>query len=315
MRWAFVFPGQGSQRPGMGRDLAEAYPAARAVFQEVDDSLSRPLSRLIWEGPPEQLALTANAQPAIMATSLAAIQALQSELGHPFTSHAAFVAGHSLGEYSALAASGAIGIGDCARLLEARGEAMQVASPPGEGAMAAVVGLPIDRIREVLSAAATTGVCEIANDNAPGQMTLSGHAEAVARAGEACREAGARRIVMLDVSAPFHCALMEPAAQAMAARLAEAGFRSGSPALVSNVTARPVTGAADIAPLLTRQITAMVRWRESVEWMAAKGDVGFVECGSGKVLTGLVRRTARGSTTLNIEGPGTAASAATRLAA
>ena len=314
MKWAFVFPGQGSQRPGMGHGLAEACPAARAVFEEVDDALSRPLSQIAWNGPAEELALTANAQPAIMAASLAALRALETELGVSFSAHATFTAGHSLGEYSALAASGAIGIGACAQLLEARGKAMQAASPPGEGAMAAIIGLPIESIRTALSTGSGDGVCEIANDNAPGQATLSGHAEAVARAVEACREAGAKRAVMLDVSAPFHCALMEPAARSMEARLAVAGFGPAAPPVVSNVNARPLTGPDETAPLLVAQITTMVRWRESVGWMAAEGIGGFVECGAGKVLSGLIRRTAKGARTLNVEDPGSLAATAAALA-
>ena len=314
MKWAFVFPGQGSQKPGMGHELADAYPAARAVFEEVDNALRRPLSQLAWNGPAEDLALTANAQPAIMAASVAALRALESELGTPIAARATFTAGHSLGEYSALAASGAIGIGACAQLLEARGKAMQAASPPGEGAMAAIIGLPIESIREALPTDAGDGVCEIANDNAPGQATLSGHAAAVARAVEACREAGAKRAVMLDVSAPFHCALMEPATRSMEARLAEAGFGPADPPVVSNVTARPPAGAGEVASLLSAQITSMVRWRESVEWMTAEGIGGFVECGAGKVLSGLIRRTAKGAKTLNVEDPKSLAATAAALA-
>ncbi len=315
MKWAFVFPGQGSQRPGMGQRLAEECPAARAVFEEVDDALSRSLSQLAWEGPAETLALTENAQPAIMAASLAALRALEAELGGPFNPRATFAAGHSLGEFSALAACGAIGIGECARLLEARGKAMQAASPRGQGAMAAVIGLDIKAIRDSLPAASHAGVCEIANDNAPGQATISGHAEAVARAVEACRTAGARRAVMLDVSAPFHCALMEPAARAMEPLLKEAGFGPANPQVVSNVAARPAPSPGETDGLLTAQITGMVRWRESVEWMAAEGIGGFVECGTGKVLTGLIRRTARGAQTLNVEDPQSAAAAAAALSA
>lgn len=313
MKWAFVFPGQGSQRPGMGLRLAETYPASRAVFEEVDDALARPLSKLAWEGPSDALALTENAQPAIMATSLAALRALESEWGHPFASHTTFVAGHSLGEYSALAAAGAIGIGDCARLLQARGKAMQAASPPGEGAMAAVMGLDIEETRAATHATGD-GVCEIANDNAPGQSTLSGHADAVARGVDACRKAGARRAVMLDVSAPFHCPLMEPAARAMEARLAEVRFAAPIPPVIANVTARPVSGAGEIPGLLVSQITELVRWRESVQWMAGEGIRGFVECGAGKVLSGLIRRTAGGATTLSAEDPESAAKAAAALA-
>ncbi len=313
MRWAFVFPGQGSQRPGMGRTLVDAYPESRAVWEEVDDALDRPLSRLALEGPADELALTQNAQPAIMATSLAALRALEAELGEPFSVRAACVAGHSLGEYSALAAAGSIGIGDCARLLEARGRAMQAASPPGEGAMAAVLGLDLEAIRNALPDSADE-VCEVANDNAPGQATLSGHAEAVRRGVEACREAGARRAVMLDVSAPFHCRLMAPAARAMEAPLEKAGFSDPTPAVVSNVTARPVSDAGEIASLLLAQITGMVRWRESVQWIVGAGIRGFVECGAGAVLTGLDRRMAREAAHLNADRAESVAAAAETIA-
>ena len=316
MRWAFVFPGQGSQRPGMGRDLADRYPAARAVFEEVDEALARPLSRLAWEGPAESLSRTENAQPAIMAASLAALRALEAELATPFHPHANYVAGHSLGEYSALAAAGAIGIGDCARLLEARGRAMQAASPPGEGAMAAVIGLDIEAIgRAIAELPAGSGVCEIANDNAPGQATLSGHAAAVDAALACCRRAGARRAVMLDVSAPFHCALMAPAADVMRPRLESAGLAAPTPALVANVTARPVRDPAAIASALVDQITARVRWRESIEWLADAGIDGVVECGAGRVLSGLVRRCRPGLRTGQVDTAATAAAMAASLTA
>jgi len=303
MQWAFVFPGQGSQRPGMGAELRGAFPAARAVFDEVDDALSRPLSRLVLDGPAETLALTENAQPAIMATSLAAVRALEAEIGRPVGELATFVAGHSLGEYSALAAAGAIGVADCARLLEARGKAMQAASPPGEGAMAALLGLDAASVESLLPSIRQGGVCDIANDNAPGQVTLSGDADAVARAIEACSKAGARRAVRLAVSAPFHCPLMKPAARAMQPALARAGFGRPIPPLVANVTARPVSAPEEISALLVDQITDRVRWRESVAWMAASGIGGFVECGAGKVLSGLIRRIAPEAATRNVEDP------------
>lgn len=294
MKRAFLFPGQGSQQVGMGRELAAAHPAARAVWEEVDEALGKPLSRLAWEGPAGELTLTENAQPAIMATSLAAARALEAEAGARLDSVAAFVAGHSLGEYAALAAVGALAPGDCARLLRARGLAMQRAVPPGAGAMAAVIGLDLDEIRSVLERSGGDGICVPANDNAPGQVTLSGEAAAVERAIPACREAGAKRAVPLAVSAPFHCPLMEPAAREMAELLATTGIRPPAVPVVSNVTARPESDPETIRNLLVEQVTAMVRWRESVLWMIESGVSMFVECGAGKVLAGLGRRIAPG---------------------
>ncbi|MEO1001473.1 MAG: ACP S-malonyltransferase [Pseudomonadota bacterium] len=288
---AFVFPGQGAQAVGMGRDLAEGWAEARAVFEEVDDALGEPLSRLIWEGPIETLTLTENAQPALMATSLAAVRALEAE--GVKVSDGAFVAGHSLGEYSALAAAGAIGVADAARLLRLRGRAMQAAVPVGEGAMAALLGLDFDAAAAVAEAAAEGEVCQAANDNDPAQVVISGHAGAVARACEIAKERGAKRAVMLPVSAPFHSALMQPAAEAMEAALAEAAIAAPAPPLVANVTAEAVSEPDAIRGLLVRQVTGVVRWRESVAWMAGQGVTEFVEVGAGKALSGMIRRIAR----------------------
>ncbi|WP_340109095.1 ACP S-malonyltransferase [Pikeienuella sp. HZG-20] len=288
MSWAFVFPGQGAQTVGMGRDLAAAYPAAAAVFAEVDEALGEPLSALIWEGPAEKLTLTANAQPALMATSLAVMRALEAE--GVTAADAAFVAGHSLGEYSALAAAGAISLADTARLLRLRGEAMQAASPVGVGAMAAILGLDFAAATEVAEAAAEGEVCQAANDNDPGQVVISGHKGAVERAVNLAKARGAKRAVMLPVSAPFHCALMQPAADKMAAALAEVEIRAPRPALVANVRAEAVSDADTIRTLLVEQVTGVVRWRESVAFMASNGVTGQVEIGAGKALSGMARR-------------------------
>jgi [acyl-carrier-protein] S-malonyltransferase len=283
---AFVFPGQGAQAVGMGRDLAEAYPAARAVFEEVDAALGEKLSATIWEGPADALTLTANAQPALMATSLAAYRALEAEgVAAPD-----FVAGHSLGEYAALCAAGSLMISDAARLLRLRGEAMQAAVPVGEGAMAAILGLDLRAVEAIASQAAAGEVCEAANDNDPAQIVVSGHRAAVERAIALARERGAKRAVLLPVSAPFHCALMQPAAAAMEQALGDVELAPPSAPLVANVTARPVTDPAEIRRLLVRQVTARVRWRESVEWMAGQGVGRFVEVGAGKALSGMIRR-------------------------
>lgn len=288
MARAFVFPGQGSQAVGMGRALADAYPAARAVFEEVDEALGERLSALIWEGPEDRLQLTENAQPALMATSLAAMRALES-LGVG-VSHAAFVAGHSLGEYSALCAAGSLGLADTARLLRLRGRAMQDAVPVGVGAMAALLGLDVEAARAVAAAAAEGQVCEAANDNAPGQVVVSGDRAAVERAVKLAGEHGAKRAIMLPVSAPFHCALMAPAAQAMAEALAQVELKAPAVPVVSNVMAEAVDDPAAIRDLLVRQVTGAVRWREGVEWMAAQGVETLIEVGAGKVLTGLAKR-------------------------
>ncbi|SET83184.1 ACP S-malonyltransferase [Oceanicella actignis] len=288
MTRAFIFPGQGAQTVGMGKDLAEAYPAAAAVFEEVDDALGEKLSALIWEGPAEALTLTANAQPALMATSIAALRALEAEGAG--VADAAFVAGHSLGEYSALCAAGAFSVADAARLLRRRGEAMQAAVPVGEGAMAAILGLDLAAVREVAAEAAQGQVCEAANDNDPGQVVVSGARAAVERAVELAKARGARRAVLLPVSAPFHCALMAPAAEAMAEALAEVTIEAPAVPVVANVRAEAVSDPEEIRRLLVEQVTGSVRWRESVMWMAAQGVTETVELGAGKALSGLVRR-------------------------
>jgi [acyl-carrier-protein] S-malonyltransferase len=277
----------------MGRGLADASPVARAVFEEVDDALGEKLSRLMWEGPEDQLTLTANAQPAIMAVSIAAMRVLEADAGLRLADKAAFVAGHSLGEYTALAAAGSLGLADTARLLRRRGAAMQAAVPVGEGAMAALLGLGFEAVAEIAAEAVAQGggsqVCAAANDNAPGQVVVSGHVEAVARAMALAKTRGARHSVLLPVSAPFHCALMAPAAEAMAAALAGADLRAPFVPLVANVTAAPVTDPAEIRRLLVEQVTGTVRWRESVLAMAELGVSTFVELG-GKVLGPMVRR-------------------------
>ncbi|MBC7163471.1 MAG: ACP S-malonyltransferase [Roseovarius sp.] len=288
MSRAFVFPGQGAQVIGMGADLAAAYPAARAVFEEVDEALGQDLSALIWEGEQEALTLTQNAQPALMATSLAALRALQAEgVG---IDAAAFVAGHSLGEYSALAAAGALSVADCARLLRIRGRAMQEAVPVGVGAMAALLGLDFDTVRAVAAEAAQGEVCQAANDNDPAQVVVSGHKSAVARAVEIARARGAKRAVMLPVSAPFHCALMQPAAEAMARALGDVTITPPAVPLVANVRASAVSDPAEIRALLVEQVTGAVRWRESVQYMGAQGVTEIWEIGAGKALSGMVRR-------------------------
>jgi [acyl-carrier-protein] S-malonyltransferase len=286
---AFIFPGQGSQAIGMGRALAEASPFARAIFQEVDDALGQHLSRLMWEGPEDQLQLTENAQPAIMAVSIAALRVLEGEGGINLADKAAYVAGHSLGEYTALAAAGALGVAQTARLLRRRGAAMQAAVPVGEGAMAALLGLGFEAVADIAKEAAQGQVCAAANDNAPGQVVVSGHVEAVARAMALAKTRGARHSVLLPVSAPFHCALMQPAADAMAAALADTDLRAPFVPLVANVTAAVVTAPAEIRQLLVQQVTGTVRWRESVLAMAELGTTTFFELG-GKVLGPMVRR-------------------------
>ncbi|MCU0908954.1 MAG: ACP S-malonyltransferase [Rhodobacteraceae bacterium] len=287
---ALVFPGQGAQTIGMGRALADAYPAARAVFDEVDDALGESLSRLIWEGDADTLTLTQNAQPALMATSLAALRALESE-GDPWAG-TAFVAGHSLGEYSALAAAGALSIADCARLLRLRGQAMQAAVPVGQGAMAALLGLGFDAASDVAAQAAQGQVCQAANDNDPAQVVVSGHREAVERAVEIAKAKGAKRAILLPVSAPFHCTLMQPAADAMATALAGVTFRAPRVPVVTNVTAAPEATPAVLRTLLVTQVTHSVRWREGVAAMAALGVTEAWEIGAGKALSGMIRRIA-----------------------
>lgn len=304
MSRAFIFPGQGAQTIGMGRDLAETYPEARAVFDEVDAALGEKLSDLIWEGDIADLTLTANAQPALMATSLAAMRALEAE--GVAISAASYVAGHSLGEYSALTAAGALSVGDAAKLLRARGEAMQAAVPVGEGAMAAILGLDLAAVRDVAEKAAQGEICAAANDNDPGQVVISGAKAAVERAVDIAKEAGARRALLLPVSAPFHCALMEPAAEKMAQALSETDINTPAVPLVANVVAEAVDDPAVIRSLLVDQICGSVRWRESVEWMVAKDVTEFWEIGAGKALSGMVKRIHRGAVLGNV---GTAADA------
>ncbi|HEX9790079.1 MAG TPA: ACP S-malonyltransferase [Kiloniellales bacterium] len=303
MSRAFVFPGQGSQAVGMGAALAEAFADAREVFEEVDDALSQRLSRIMFEGPDSELVLTENAQPALMAVSLAVVRVLEREGGLTLADKAAFVAGHSLGEYSALAAAGAISVADTARLLKRRGQAMQEAVPIGQGAMAALLGLDLAAVRDVAEAAAQGEVCAPANDNAEGQVVISGDAAAVARAVELATEKGAKRAIMLSVSAPFHCALMAPAADVMAKALAEATIRPPRPPLVANVTAEAADDPDTIRQLLVAQVTAMVRWRESVLMMRDHGVDTLVELGAGKVLTGLTRRIDRELTGIAVGTP------------
>ncbi len=298
MARAFIFPGQGAQTIGMGRDLAEAYPEARAVFDEVDEALGERLSSLIWEGEIDTLTLTQNAQPALMATSMAAMRALQAEgIG---IDAASYVAGHSLGEYSALTAAGALSVADAARLLRARGLAMQSAVAPGEGAMAAILGLGLEQVRAVAEKAAEGDVVSAANDNDPGQVVVSGTAAAVERAAALAKEAGAKRAVLLPVSAPFHCALMEPAAREMADKLQSVEIAAPNVPLVANVLAEAVDDPARIRGLLIDQICGVVRWRESVEWMVAQGVTEFWEIGAGKALSGMVRRIHREAGVRNI---------------
>lgn len=290
MTRAFVFPGQGSQAVGMGVDLAAAFQPAREVFEEVDEALKQNLSRLMAEGPAEELTLTANAQPALMAVSMAVVRTLERDGGLTLGEKAQFVAGHSLGEYSALAAAGSLSLGDAARLLKRRGEAMQEAVAPGVGAMAAIMGMDLEVVEEVAKEAAQGQVCSAANDNAPGQVVISGHSEAVGRAIELAKGRGGRRALLLAVSAPFHCDLMEPAADVMAEALEESDLAPPSLPLVANVTAQPVQAPAEIRRLLVQQVTGRVRWRESVLAMQEAGVESLVELGAGKVLSGLARR-------------------------
>ncbi|MEW6437000.1 MAG: ACP S-malonyltransferase [Pseudomonadota bacterium] len=292
MAKAFVFPGQGSQAVGMGKALAESFAPARNVFAEVDEALHQKLSALMFEGPEAELTLTANAQPALMATSLAVLRVLEAEAGLDLAKDAAFVAGHSLGEYSALAAADSLSVTDAARLLRKRGEAMQQAVPIGVGAMAALIGLDLDGARAVAQAASqeTGAVCSVANDNGGGQVVISGAKTAVDAAIEIAKTKGVRRAVPLAVSAPFHCPLMQPAADVMAAALSDVEIKRPKVPLVANVVAAPVGEPQDIRRLLIEQVTGTVRWRESVVYMAAQGANNFIELGSGKVLTGLLKR-------------------------
>jgi [acyl-carrier-protein] S-malonyltransferase len=301
MAIAFTFPGQGSQTVGMGRELAEAFPEARAVFDEVDEALGENLSTLIWEGPEETLTLTANAQPALMAVSMAALRAMQAR-GLVLQDKVDYLAGHSLGEYSALCAAGVFSLADTARLLRIRGNAMQAAVPPGEGAMAAILGLG-DAEVEAACQAAGNGICQIANDNGGGQIVISGARAAVEAAAALCTEKGAKRAIMLPVSAPFHSALMAPAAEAMRAALADVAMQAPAIAVVANVTVTPLTDPAEIARRLVEQVTGRVRWRETVEFFAGNGVTGLFEVGAGKVLSGLARRIDRSLATTSVGSP------------
>lgn len=296
MTVAFTFPGQGSQAVGMGRELADAFPAARAVFDAVDDALGEKLSSVMWDGPAETLTLTQNAQPALMAVSMAVTAVLEQEFGVTVAGKAGFVAGHSLGEYSALAAAGTFSLADTARLLRTRGEAMQAATPVGTGAMAALLGLDFETAMKVAEEAAQGDVCQAANDNAPGQVVVSGSKAAVERAVDIAKAQGARRAMLLPVSAPFHCTLMQPAADVMAAALAKVDMSAPAVPLVANVVAGPVSDASQIRDNLVAQVTGTVRWRESVSWMVDNSVTGFVEIGAGKVLTGMAKRMASDAT-------------------
>ena len=292
MTRAFIFPGQGSQAVGMGLALSQGFAAARLVFEEVDEALKQKLSKLMFEGPESDLVLTENAQPALMAVSIAALRVLEAEGGWRLPDKASYVAGHSLGEYSALAATGALSLSDAARLLKLRGQVMQKAVPVGVGAMAALLGPDLEQVQKIAKQAAeeTKLVCGVANDNSPGQVVVSGAKEAVERAMAIATEQGVKRSVLLPVSAPFHCALMQPAADAMAEALAEAAIRQPVVPVVANVTAQPVSDPATIAKLLVSQVTATVRWRESILAMKALGVAKMYELGAGKVLAGLVKR-------------------------
>jgi [acyl-carrier-protein] S-malonyltransferase len=310
---AFVFPGQGSQAVGMGKALAEQFAAARAVFEEVDAALGQKLSDLIWNGPEAELTLTENAQPALMAVSMAAVRTLEAEHGIAVGVTASYVAGHSLGEYSALAAARTFSITDAARLLRIRGRAMQVATPVGTGAMAALLGLDFAAAAGVAAEAAQGEVCQAANDNSDGQVVVSGHKTAVERALEIAKAKGAKRAILLPVSAPFHCALMQPAADAMAEALSKAELKVPVVPVIVNVLAAPITDPADIRKRLVEQVTGTVRWRECVAAMSALGVSTFVELGSGKVLTGLAKKNAPEAKAFAIGTPEDVAAAASQL--
>ena len=303
MAVAFVFPGQGSQDVGMGREMAQAFGAAREVFEEVDEVLSQNLSQIMWEGPKETLTLTENAQPALMAVSMAVMRVLEQEKGFSLKDKVKFVAGHSLGEYSALAAAGAFSLADAARLLKLRGQVMQAAVPVGKGAMSALLGVGIDVARKVAAAAANGDVCQIANDNEPAQVVLSGDKSALDRVPEVGKKFGVRRAVPLPVSAPFHCSLMQPAADAMAAALDNVEVKSPVVPVVANVIARPITDSADIKKRLVEQVTGTVRWRECVTYMTVNGVTDIYEIGAGKVLSGLVKRTEKTLNTASLGSP------------
>lgn len=302
MSVAFTFPGQGSQAVGMGKDLADSFAEARAVFEEVDEALGQKLSDIMWNGPEETLTLTANAQPALMAVSMAVIRVLEAR-GLDLKSKVAYVAGHSLGEYSALCAAGTFSIGDTARLLRIRGNAMQAAVPVGEGAMAAIIGLEHGDVQAICAEASAIGPCQIANDNGGGQLVISGGKAAVEKAAALATEKGAKRAIMLPVSAPFHSALMGPAADAMREALSKVEKKDPIVPLIANVRAAPVTSASEIADLLVEQVTGQVRWRETVEWFGANGVTTLYEVGAGKVLTGLARRIDKNISGVAVNGP------------
>jgi [acyl-carrier-protein] S-malonyltransferase len=303
MKRALVFPGQGSQAPGMGRDLAEAFPAARYLFEEVDDALSQHLSRLMFEGPESDLTLTENAQPALLAASLAVMRVLEAEAGFDIALGAAYVAGHSLGEYSALAAARSLAVPDAARLVKRRGQAMQKAVPVGEGAMAALLGMEIEAARDIAEAASQGQICAVANDNGAGQIVVSGHTAAVERAVAIAAGRGARRSIMLPVSAPFHSPLLAPAAEIMAEALAETALAAPAVPLVANVTAKPTEDPEEIKELLVEQVTHMVRWRETVLLFAENEVEEVVELGAGRVLSGLVRRIDKNLSAISVGAP------------
>ena len=302
MAIAFTFPGQGSQAVGMGKELADNFAEARAVFEEVDEALGQKLSDIIWNGPEETLTLTANAQPALMAVSVAVMRVLEAK-GLSLADKISYVAGHSLGEYSALCAAGTFSLSDTARLLRIRGNAMQAAVPAGEGAMAAIIGLEHSDVEAICAQAAADGVCQIANDNGGGQLVISGAKAPVEKAAALATEKGAKRAIMLPVSAPFHSALMAPAAQAMRDALAGVGKHNPVVPVVANVRAAPVSDANEIADLLVEQVTGQVRWRETVEWFAANDVTTLYEIGSGKVLTGLARRIDKSVTGISLNTP------------
>jgi len=312
---AFTFPGQGSQSVGMGKDIAEAFPAAKAVFDEVDDALGQDLSGLMFSGADETLRLTENAQPALMAVSMAIVRVLEDR-GVNLVDQVAYVAGHSLGEYSALCAAGTFSIGDTARLLKTRGKAMQAAVPVGEGAMAALLGLDVATVREIVEQAGLGAVCDVANDNAPGQVVISGHVAAVERAMELAKAKGARRALLLPVSAPFHCSLMGPAAEKMEEALGHIKMEAPKVPLISNVLATPISDVQEIRRRLVEQVTGMVRWTDSVTWLTTEGAVeNLLEIGTGKVLTGLAKRIASDAVATAINTPDDIEALATELTA
>ena len=315
MTAALTFPGQGSQAVGMGKALADAFPVARAVYEEVDAALGDKLTAIIWDGPAETLQLTENAQPALMAVSLATLRVLEAEAGVSVGRDVAFVAGHSLGEYSALAAAGSLNISDTARLLRIRGVAMQKAVPVGVGAMAALLGLDYEAAMAVAAEAAQDQVCQAANDNGGGQVVVSGDKAAVERAIEIAKARGAKRAMLLPVSAPFHCRLMQPAAEVMAQALAEVPIGKPAAPLVSNVLAAPITDPDEIRRRLIEQVTGTVRWRESVAYMASHGVDRFFEIGAGRVLSGLIKRIAEGAVGISVGGPNDIGPASDALAA